>query len=140
MSLRKVNPRVIVRSKIMAVQAGLAHDQKITTHALESHYLAGGDVPKVIEALIAASRSGIKLTLQEATALDLAGKNVVDAAKSGMLLGKVVAAETVIQPAGTVLIDEKAVDAVSLDGSIDAGRRVEIVEVRDNIVLVRPHG
>ena len=81
-----------------------------------------------------------KLTFEEAAALDLAGKNVVDAAKSGMMLGKVVAAESVIQPAGSVLIDGKPVDAVSVDGSIDAGQRVEIVEVRDDIVLVRPHG
>ncbi|MBT4866841.1 MAG: hypothetical protein HON53_17190 [Planctomycetaceae bacterium] len=138
MSLRKTNPRVIVRSKIMAVQAGLAHEQKITTNALEAHYLAGGNVPRVIEALIAANRSGIKLTFQEATAIDLAGKNVLAAAKSGMLLGQVVAAETVIQPAGSVLIDGKPMDAVSVDGSINAGQHVEIVEVRDDIVMVRP--
>ena len=138
MSLRKTNPRVIVRSKVMAVQAGL-RDHRITTQALEAHHLAGGDVTKVIEALVAANRSGTKLTFQEATALDLAGKDVLAAAKSGMLLGQVVAAKTVIQPAGSVLVDGKPMNAISVEGAIDAGRRVEIVEVQDHIVLVRPY-
>lgn len=138
MSLRKTNPRVIVRSKVMAVQAGL-RDHRITTRALEAHHLAGGDVTKVIEALVAANRSGTKLTFQEATALDLAGKDVLAAAKSGMLLGQVVAAKTVIQPAGSVLVDGKPMNAISVEGAIDAGRRVEIVEVQDDIVLVRPY-
>ena len=50
MSIRKVNPTVIVRSKIMAVQAGLTRAYPITTRALEAHYLAGGNVPNVIRA------------------------------------------------------------------------------------------
>ena len=139
MSLRKTNPRVIVRSKIMAVQAGLFRDHRISTMALETHHLAGGDVTKVIEALIAANRNGTKLTFEEATAIDLAGKDVLAAAKSGMLLGQVVAAKTVIQPAGSVLVDGKPMNAISVEGAIDAGRRVEIVEVRDDIVLVCPY-
>src|SRR5215218_675799 len=54
MSFRKVRPEVIVRSKIMAVQAGLGDETGITSKALEAHYLAGGNVPLVIRAIIAA--------------------------------------------------------------------------------------
>ena len=69
MWLRKVDARTIVLSKITAVQAGLA----VTTKDLESHYLAGGRVPNVVRALIAANRANIELSLQTATAIDLAG-------------------------------------------------------------------
>ena len=48
MTFRKVNPAVIVRSKIMAVQAGIGDEQGVTSKALEAHYLAGGNVPLVI--------------------------------------------------------------------------------------------
>ena len=56
MTFRKVNPAVIVRSKIMAVQAGIGDEQGVTSKALEAHYLAGGNVPLVIRALIAAAQ------------------------------------------------------------------------------------
>ena len=59
MTFRKVNARVIVKSKIMAVQAGLGEELGITSRALEAHYLAGGNVPLVIRALIAASKAKI---------------------------------------------------------------------------------
>ncbi len=59
MTFRKVNPAVIVRSKIMAVQAGLTEEMGITSRALEAHYLAGGNVPLVIRALIAAQKAKI---------------------------------------------------------------------------------
>ena len=52
MSLRKVNPRIVAETKIMAVQAGLAD---ITTNAIEAHYLAGGNIRRVVQALIAAA-------------------------------------------------------------------------------------
>src|SRR6185437_12286652 len=48
MSFRKVNPNIIVRSKIMAYQAGITEKDGITTRALEAHYLAGGNVPNVV--------------------------------------------------------------------------------------------
>src|SRR6188508_547236 len=57
MTFRKVNPTVIVRSKIMAVQAGLGDD--ITPQSLEAHYLSGGNVPVVIRAIIAAHKAKI---------------------------------------------------------------------------------
>jgi len=80
MSLRKVDPRVIVLSKIRAVQAGL----QVTTGDMESHYLAGGRVPNVITALIAANRANIELTWQTATAIDLAGRDILDAVQTSV--------------------------------------------------------
>src|SRR5262245_38746183 len=59
MTLRKVNPTVITRSKIMAVQAGLYENEGITTKALEAHYLSGGNVPLVIRSMIAARKAKI---------------------------------------------------------------------------------
>jgi uncharacterized protein YqfA (UPF0365 family) len=79
MTFRHVDPEVIVRSKIMAVQAGLS-PREVTTRALESHYLAGGNVPQVIRALIAAHKAGIiPLDWKLATAIDLAGRDVLEA-------------------------------------------------------------
>ena len=80
MSLRKVNPTVIVRVKIMAIKAGLTAD----TGLLEAHYLAGGNVPNVIRALIAANRAGIELDYSRATAIDLAGRDVFDAVQTSV--------------------------------------------------------
>ncbi|MCA9196544.1 MAG: flotillin-like protein FloA [Planctomycetales bacterium] len=85
MSFRKVNAAVIVRSKIMAVQAGLDESTGLTSKALEAHYLAGGNVPLVIQALIAANKAKtIELTFQEATAIDLAGRNVLEAVQTSV--------------------------------------------------------
>jgi len=75
MRIRKVNPRLIVNAKIMAVKAGLTLD----TGMLEAHFLAGGNVPRVIQALITADKAGIELTFKQATAIDLAGRNVLEA-------------------------------------------------------------
>jgi len=79
MSLRKVNPTVIVRAKIMAVQAGLA---KISARDCEAHYLAGGNIMRVVSALIAADRAGISLDFKIATGIDLAGRDVLDAVQT----------------------------------------------------------
>jgi uncharacterized protein YqfA (UPF0365 family) len=85
MTFRKVNPAVIVRSKIMAVQAGLTEEMGITSRALEAHYLAGGNVPLVIRALIAAQKAKIiQLSFREATAIDLAGRNVLEAVQTSV--------------------------------------------------------
>ena len=80
MSLRKVNPNVIVDSKIMAVQAGLT----ISTQAMEAHYLAGGNVRRVVQALIAAHRAQIDLDWDTAAAIDLAGRNVLEAVQTSV--------------------------------------------------------
>ncbi len=84
MTFRKVNPTVIVRSKIMAVQAGLGEDTGVTSKALEAHYMAGGRVPLVIRAIIAASKAKIKLSYKLATAIDLAGRDVLEAVKTSV--------------------------------------------------------
>jgi uncharacterized protein YqfA (UPF0365 family) len=85
MTFRKVNPAVIVRSKIMAVQAGLGEDTGITSKALEAHYLAGGNVPLVIRALVAAAKAKIvELDFKQATAIDLAGRNVLEAVQTSV--------------------------------------------------------
>src|SRR6478609_3470395 len=85
MTFRKVNKDVIVKSKIMAVQAGLDEDQGITSKALEAHYMAGGNVPLVIRSLIAANKAKIiRLSFREATAIDLAGRNVLEAVQTSV--------------------------------------------------------
>ncbi|PHR90938.1 MAG: hypothetical protein COA78_34255 [Blastopirellula sp.] len=85
MSFRKVNPRLIVRSKIMAVQAGIGEDTGLTSKALEAHFLAGGNVPQVVRALIAANKAKIiELTYREATAIDLAGRDVLEAVQTSV--------------------------------------------------------
>lgn len=80
MSLRKVNANTIVNSKIRVVQAGL----KCETQELEAHYLAGGNVPAVVQALIAADRAAIDLPFKTAAAIDLAGRDVVDAIRTSV--------------------------------------------------------
>jgi uncharacterized protein YqfA (UPF0365 family) len=86
MSLRKVDARVIVQAKIMALQAGVGTDPHtgITTRRLEAHYLAGGDVPRVIRAIIAAQRADIDLDFDRAAAIDLAGRDVLDAVQTSV--------------------------------------------------------
>ena len=75
MRIRKVPPRIIVESMITATKAGL----ELTTADLETHYLAGGNVPTVIKALISADKANINLTFKQATAIDLAGRDVFEA-------------------------------------------------------------
>ncbi len=85
MTFRKVNPSVIVRSKIMAVQAGIGDEQGVTSKALEAHYLAGGNVPLVIKALIAAAKAKlVDLDFKLAAAIDLAGRNVLEAVQTSV--------------------------------------------------------
>ncbi len=86
MTFRKVDPRVIVRGKIMLVQAGLTEDETgITSQLLEAHYLAGGNIQLVIRALIAAAKAKIvDLDFKLATAIDLAGRNVLEAVQTSV--------------------------------------------------------
>jgi uncharacterized protein YqfA (UPF0365 family) len=85
MTFRHVNLAVIVRSKIMAVQAGLGEETGLTSKALEAHFLAGGNVPLVIRSLIAANKAKtIRLTYREATAIDLAGRNILEAVQTSV--------------------------------------------------------
>lgn len=75
MRIRKVPPSLIVNSLITSTKAGL----QISSSELETHYLAGGNVPGVIKALISADKANIPLTFKQATAIDLAGRDVFEA-------------------------------------------------------------
>ncbi|KPL16805.1 MAG: hypothetical protein AMS26_03075 [Bacteroides sp. SM23_62] len=76
MRWRKVPPNIIVRAMIEAHKAGL---RQIKRDELEAHYLAGGHVEKVVHALVSANKANIELTFQMATAIDLAGRDVLEA-------------------------------------------------------------
>jgi uncharacterized protein YqfA (UPF0365 family) len=77
MRLRRVPARVIVNALIQAQKAGL----DITSDILEAHYLAGGNVHRVVDALVAADKANMNLSVQRATAIDLAGRDVLEAVK-----------------------------------------------------------
>jgi len=115
MWLRKVDIRVIVISKITAVQAGI----NLTTQDLESHYLAGGRVPNVVRALIAANRANIELSWKTATAIDLAGRDLLEAVQTSVN-PKVIDCPDPAKGRGTV-------DAVAQDGiQLKAKARVTV--------------
>jgi len=80
MTLRKVNARTITVSRITAAKA----DIELSTAQLEAHYLAGGRVPNVVRALIAATRASIELSWETATAIDLAGRDILDAVQTSV--------------------------------------------------------
>ncbi len=86
MSLRQVNRIEIVQAKVMAMQAGIGTDPEtgITTRRLEAHYLAGGRVLNVISAIIAAHRADIDLDFDRAAAIDLAGRDVLEAVRTSV--------------------------------------------------------
>ncbi len=86
MSLRKVDARTIMRGKIMAKQAALGTEKEtgITTRRLEALYLAGGNLPHVIRAIIAAHRASIDLGFDQASAIDLAGRDVLEAVQTSV--------------------------------------------------------
>ncbi len=81
MRLRKVNPKVIVDSYIMARQGGL----DIGLADLETHYLARGNVPRLVMALLAAKKSHHPLTFEQAAAIDLAGRDPLTEAQEGVV-------------------------------------------------------
>ncbi len=123
MSFRKVNASVIVRAKIMAVQSGVMNERRISTRALEAHYLAGGNVPNVIRALIAAHKAKIDLDWQSAQAIDLAGRDLLEAVRTSVY-PKVIDCPDPRKKAGTL-------DAVAGDG-IQLKARARVT-VRTNI-------
>ena len=77
MRLRRVPAEVVVNALIQAEKAGLVVD----SNSLEAHFLAGGNVERVIDALVAADKANIELSLKRATAIDLAGRDVLEAVK-----------------------------------------------------------
>ena len=104
MWIRRVKGRLIVDSRIMLTKAGI----KVDSDQLETHYLAGGDVIRVSKALIAASKANIPLNFQRATAIDLAGRDVLDAVKTSVN-PKVIDCPNPEKSRGTI-------DAVAKDG------------------------
>ncbi len=80
MSLRKVTPQVIVNARIMAMKAGIA----VAADRMEAHFLAKGNVLRVVTALIAANKARITLSFDQAAAIDLAGRDVLDAVQTSV--------------------------------------------------------
>jgi uncharacterized protein YqfA (UPF0365 family) len=109
MSLRKINPRVIVQSKIAAVQAGLDLD----TPALEGHYLAGGHVTHVVRALIAADRANLPLDFRIATGIDLAGRDVLEAVQMYVKPRVIDCPDPAV--AGAAYLDAVAMDGIRMN-------------------------
>jgi uncharacterized protein YqfA (UPF0365 family) len=115
MTFRRVNARVIVDSRIMAKKAGLDYD----TPQLEAHYLARGNVPNVIRALIAADKAKIDLGFDRACAIDLAGRDVLDAVRTS------VNPKVIDCPDPTK--GRQTIDAVAMDGiQLKAKARVTV--------------
>ena len=81
MKLMKINPQVVVQARVMAVQANLTD---VSTSGLEAHYLAGGNILRVVQALIAATRARLGLNWDTAAAIDLAGRDVLDAVRTSV--------------------------------------------------------
>ena len=80
-SLRKIPPKLIVNARITAFKAGL---KSISVADLETHYLAGGKITDVVQAMIAADKANIELDWRQATAIDLAGRNIFEAVKTSV--------------------------------------------------------
>ena len=107
MRLRNVDPRTIILCRIQAVKAGLG----LSTNQLETHYLAGGHVRSVVNALIAANRAKIELPFDTACAIDLAGRDILEAVQTSVN-PKVIDCPSA--GAGRVTIDAVAQDGIQL--------------------------
>ena len=117
MKFRKVDPKTIVISRIRAVKANL----EVSVNQLETHYLAGGRVPSVINALIAADRAKIELPWDTACAIDLSGRDILDAVQTS------VNPKVIDVPNPKVGSGRSTVDAVAKDGiQLKARARVTV--------------
>jgi len=133
MRLRRVPPPLIVTQLISATKAGL----KVSTDALEAHYLAGGNVEAVVKALIAADKASIPLTFERSCAIDLAGRNVLEAVKMSVL-PKVITTPSIAAVAKDG-IQVKAITRVTVRTNIQrlvggAGEETIIARVGEGIV------
>lgn len=133
MRFRKVPPKLIVESKIMAVKAGI----EISTNDLESHFLAGGNVLRVVQSLIAADKANIALDFNRAAAIDLAGRNVLEAVQMSVI-PKVIETPLVAAMAKDG-IQLKAIARVTVRANIDrlvggAGEETVLARVGEGIV------
>lgn len=134
MRFRKVPPKLIVNCKIMAVKAGLAN---ISTDDLESHFLARGDVMRVVQALIAADKANIDLKFNRAAAIDLAGRNVLEAVQ--MSVNPKVIETPLVAAMAKDGIQLQAVSRVTVRANIDrlvggAGEETILARVGEGIV------
>lgn len=107
MTFRRVNAKVIVECRIMAKKAGLDYESP----PLEAHYLAGGSISTVVRALIAADKAKIDLGFDRACAIDLAGRDVLDAVRTSVN-PKVIDCPDPTK--GKVTIDAVAMDGIQL--------------------------
>ena len=133
MRLRKVPPASIVRPMISATKAGL----QVELDLLEAHFLAGGNVHSVILALIAADKANIPLTFARATAIDLAGRDVLEAVK--MSVNPKMIKTSLIAAVAKDGIQLKAAALVTVRANIDrlvggAGEETIIARVGEGIV------
>ncbi len=133
MRLRKIPPRIIVEAKIMGVKAGL----ELETAPLEAHYMAGGHVERVVQALVAADKANIPLNFQRAAAIDLAGRNVLEAVQMSVN-PKVIETPKIVAMAKDG-IQLKAIARVTVRANLDklvggAGEETVIARVGEGIV------
>ena len=133
MRFRKVPPNLIVTSKIMAVKAGL----DFSTDSLESHFLAGGNVSRVVQALIAADKANIELDFNRAAAIDLAGRDVLEAVQ--MSVNHKVIETPLIAAMAKDGIQLKALSRVTVRANIErlvggAGEETILARVGEGIV------
>ncbi len=133
MRFRKVPPKLIVESKIMAVKAGI----EIPTDDLESHYLAGGNVARVVQALIAADKANIDLIFNRAVAIDLAGRDVLEAVQ--MSVNPKVIETPLVTAMAKNGIQLRAISRVTVRANIDrlvggAGEETILARVGEGIV------
>jgi uncharacterized protein YqfA (UPF0365 family) len=133
MRFRKIPPKLIVNSKIMAVKAGI----DIPTNDIEAHYLAGGDVMRVVQALIAADKANIALGFNQSAAIDLAGRNVLEAVQ--MSVNPKVIETPLVAAMAKDGIQLKALARVTVRANIDrlvggAGAETVLARVGEGIV------
>lgn len=133
MRFRKVPPKLIVESKIMAVKAGL----DISSNDLESHYLAGGNVMRVVQALIASDKANIELNFNRAAAIDLAGRDVLEAVQ--MSVNPKVIETPLVSAVAKDGIQLRAISRVTVRANIDrlvggAGAETVLARVGEGIV------
>jgi len=133
MRLRRVSPKSIVEPRISAVKAGLP----LPLNLLEGHFLAGGNVQAVVNALISADKANIDLKFERAAAIDLAGRNVLEAVQMS------VNPKVITTPKVTAMakdgIQLSAVTRITVRANIDrlvggAGEETIVARVGEGIV------
>lgn len=128
MRIRKVPPTLIVKSLILASKAGI---KDVDTNLLETHYLANGNIVNVIKALIVADKANLNLSYKQATAIDLAGRNVLEAVQVSVTpYIIIVPAITAVSPDGIQLIAEARVTVRTNLQQLVGGAGEETIKAR----------